>query len=207
MSGEDSQGLNGRSNDSHVRKPNIVLVGTMGSGKSTVGACLALRLGYGFIDTDAMIEKMNRKSVEEIFESQGESAFREMEHDLIQKITNIKSHVISVGGGAVADDDSWRVLNEIGHTVWLKIPSSEVARRFLMSPDDIRSRPLIKDLVNVEEKRDRQQQLMGRIDALVTQRIGKYSQSEFVLEDSYSTPETTTTFLIRILSKSGVMTI
>jgi len=166
---------------------------------------LALKVGYGFIDTDDSIERLNQKSVAEIFNSQGESIFREMEHDLIRDISNIKNHVVSVGGGAVLDDDNWNLLKKIGHIVWLKTPSTEVARRFLMSPDEIRERPLIKDLVNIEEKADRQQQLIGRLDALVAQRLERYNQAEFVIEDSYSTPETTTSFLIRMLTKSGVL--
>ena len=205
MSGEESQRPGIDQGELLLRKPNIILIGSMGSGKSTVGACLALKVGYGFIDTDDSIERLNQKSVAEIFNSQGESIFREMEHDLIRDISNIKNHVVSVGGGAVLDDDNWNLLKKIGHIVWLKTPSTEVARRFLMSPDEIRERPLIKDLVNIEEKADRQQQLIGRLDALVAQRLERYNQAEFVIEDSYSTPETTTSFLIRMLTKSGVL--
>lgn len=205
MSGEENQQLGENQVESVARKANIILIGAMGSGKSTVGACLALKVGYGFIDTDDSIERLNKKSVAEIFDSDGEAKFREMECDLISTISGIKSHVISVGGGSVLDDGNWDVFKKIGNIVWLKTPSTEVARRFLMSPDDIRSRPLIKDLVNVEDRADRQQQLIGRLDALVAQRLEKYSQAEFVVEDSYSTPETTTRFLMRTLSKSGVL--
>ena len=71
-------------------KDNIYLIGFMGTGKSTVSKSLAKLLGYGEIDTDAWIVRQQNKSIAEIFEKQGEDAFRDMETSLLQELQKEK---------------------------------------------------------------------------------------------------------------------
>jgi len=78
---------------------NIALIGFMGSGKSTVGRMLADQLHFGLIDTDHEIELRTRKSVAQIFEQSGETAFRTLEHELVKELANRTRTVISTGGG------------------------------------------------------------------------------------------------------------
>ena len=86
--------------DKEIKKP-IVLVGMMGSGKSHVGRLLAERLNRSFYDADKILEEEQGRSISDIFSSDGESAFREMEADLIERLMQKNDAVISTGGGAV----------------------------------------------------------------------------------------------------------
>ncbi|MDO4939534.1 MAG: shikimate kinase [Lachnospiraceae bacterium] len=78
---------------------NIVLTGFMGVGKSTIGQLLAKELGYGFIDTDIYIEENAGKKIPEIFETEGEEAFREYEWETAQDLRFADNLVIAAGGG------------------------------------------------------------------------------------------------------------
>ncbi|MFM7187440.1 MAG: shikimate kinase [Armatimonadota bacterium] len=110
-------------------KRNIVLIGFMGCGKTTIGRQLAGRLDFGFTDTDALIEARIGGSIPEIFASQGESAFREIEHEVVSKVTSLANQVIATGGGAVLRDDNRALLSSDNAVVWLTArPDVVVAR-------------------------------------------------------------------------------
>ena len=100
----------------------IVLVGLMGSGKTTVGKRIAQELGYSFVDSDDVVASAAGKSVREIFAQDGEAAFRKQESDAIRTVlTNgTASVVLATGGGAVISSEN-RVLisEEASHVVWL----------------------------------------------------------------------------------------
>ena len=187
------------------RGSNIILVGVMGSGKSTIGERLAYYVGFGFIDVDKQIERRERKSVADIFAQKGEDYFRNAEHQTISDLSKARNQVISVGGGAVMADDNWQILKGMGTVVWLNTPPTEIARRFVMKPDDIRSRPLLKDLVEIEDKSDRQKKLTDRLAALIAQRQSRYSEANVVLEISYSTAETSAQLLKAMLTREGLL--
>ena len=78
----------------------IFLIGFMGSGKTTLGKQLAIKLGYQFIDQDSMIEERFKMSVTEIFATYGETRFREAEHEVLLSFENSNNLVVSTGGGA-----------------------------------------------------------------------------------------------------------
>ncbi|MFS1513331.1 shikimate kinase [Chengkuizengella sp. SCS-71B] len=84
-----------------MKKNNIVLVGFMGTGKSTVGKQLSSKLGWEFVDTDHMIEHRENMSIPEIFSKKGESYFREVETRIIQEVLSNDMQVIATGGGSV----------------------------------------------------------------------------------------------------------
>lgn len=100
---------------------HVVLVGLMGSGKSTVGRRLAARLERGFVDADAALVEIADRSIAEIFETDGEAAFRAMEADVLEEL--LEHHeptVIASGGGVVLREDSRRRLQGPDVTVvWL----------------------------------------------------------------------------------------
>ena len=81
-------------------KNNIVLIGMMGSGKSSIGNLVSKKLGLPFVDIDNLIVKNTRMSVSEIFETKGEDYFRKFEEKITLKILKIHSTVVSLGGGA-----------------------------------------------------------------------------------------------------------
>ena len=101
---------------------NIVLVGYMGSGKTSVGKALADNKGYKFIDTDSMIEEKTGRSISDIFAADGESAFRDMETELLKELSKDvpTGAVISTGGGIVLRKENHELLRKLGRVVYLK---------------------------------------------------------------------------------------
>lgn len=184
---------------------NVILLGVMGAGKSTVGWLLAKLIGYGFISLDEWIVEHAGKSVADIFNQDGEGRFRQLEKEAINSLSLIKSHVISVGGGAVVEDENWEKLKEMGTTVWLNPPVEEVARRIYMRPAELEKRPLLSDLVKIEEHKKRESLLSDRIATLLKQRLPRYKEAELILEGGYSTPDASAQMLKMLLIKQGIL--
>ena len=115
----------------------IVLVGFMGSGKTTVGRALAGVAGLPFADTDALIEKRAGRSIAEIFETDGEEGFRSLEREVVAEVLSGPDAVVALGGGAPGDPDTRAALSE-ATAVYLKT-SFETAR---VRVGDVRARPL-----------------------------------------------------------------
>ena len=123
---------------------NIVLIGFMGCGKTTIGQKLASDYGYEFIDTDDLIEKRCGCSINEIFATKGEAYFREMETEILRELTLKASHaVISTGGGLPLRQENADLLQRLGRVVFLDITENEVISRLrgdltrpLLSGDD-----------------------------------------------------------------------
>ena len=120
---------------------NLVLTGFMGTGKSTVGKVLAKKLGYRFIDTDAEIERVEQKSINELFALYGEEGFRDIESREIERISQLKNSVIATGGGAVLRRENIDHLRKNGIVVLLRVDEDTVIKRLADSTD----RPLAKN--------------------------------------------------------------
>ncbi|MDF2819642.1 MAG: shikimate dehydrogenase [Clostridiales bacterium] len=132
----------------NVNYNNIILVGFMGSGKSTVGRELSSKLQFDFHDTDKIIESMEQMSVADIFEEQGEEAFRNMETELATKLKqNFDRSVIATGGGIVMRSENVQSLKEAGKIVYLKVSKDNVIERL----ERDKKRPLLQ--VNDREQR------------------------------------------------------
>jgi shikimate kinase len=133
------------------RTPGIYLVGFMGSGKSTVGRLLADEIGWNFIDLDEEIERSQGTAITEIFERQGEAAFRRMESAaLCQRVRAIecgKPHVISLGGGAFLSEENFNLVSNNGVTIWLDCPLETIERRVA----GFTHRPLARDPARLRE--------------------------------------------------------
>jgi shikimate kinase len=108
---------------------HLVLVGLSGSGKSTVGRLLAERLGLDFVDTDELIVLWEGRSIPEIFEQQGEEAFRALERRAIASAVDGPPAVIATGGGAPIDERNRAALWEGNAVVWLDAPVAALAAR------------------------------------------------------------------------------
>ena len=108
---------------------NIILTGFMGSGKSTVGKCLAQAYSLSFADTDRMIEKREGKSVKEIFKEEGEAYFRKAESAVVAELSQKRGTVISLGGGAVVAEENRKRLKESGRLIYLEASPGEIMRR------------------------------------------------------------------------------
>jgi shikimate kinase len=114
----------------------------MGSGKTTIGRLLAARLGYAFLDLDAWIERQQGQSVRQIFETEGEEAFRELESSALRQFSACRRVVIAAGGGAPVREANRFFFLEAA-TFYLEISFEEFLRRTAGSPDrPLRGRPL-----------------------------------------------------------------
>lgn len=118
---------------------NIILIGFMGVGKTEVAKGLAESLNMGIIDTDMEIEREQGRTVSQIFSEDGEKRFRDMESDLLRKLSNAKKHVISTGGGIVLRDGNVKMLKALGPLVLL-VSNPEVIEKRLSKNSD---RPLL----------------------------------------------------------------
>lgn len=125
--------------------PGIYLVGFMASGKSTIGRLLAHRLGWSFFDTDDEIEAAEKCSISEIFDTRGEPEFRRIETEILRQhaqwVERGRPAVLALGGGAFAQPENRRILEDHGVTVWLDCPFETVARRAARAAH----RPLARD--------------------------------------------------------------
>jgi shikimate kinase len=128
-------------------KPNIFLIGPMGSGKSAVGRHLARLCRLTFHDSDADIEAKTGVDIAFIFEKEGESGFRLREKEAIERLTRLDGVVLATGGGAVIDADNRRVLAERGAVVYLETSIDQQLERTRHG----RHRPLLND-TDPEEK-------------------------------------------------------
>ena len=108
---------------------NIVLIGLMGAGKTTVGKLLAARLGRPFVDTDAVVENDARSSVAELFSTHGERHFRALESAAVRQVAALRGQVIAAGGGAVLDPANVTHLRSTGDIVLLDADPVELAQR------------------------------------------------------------------------------
>lgn len=109
---------------------HLVLVGMMGSGKTTVGRRVAARLGRPFLDSDELVEAATGRTVREIFESDGEPAFRAFERDALHaSLASDEPAVVAAAGGAVLDEANRTAMQRGGHVVWLRSDPAVLARR------------------------------------------------------------------------------
>ena len=107
---------------------NVILIGMPGSGKSTIGVVLAKVLGYEFIDTDILIQKLEGKKLSKIIEEKGIEGFVSLENRVISEI-KAKRHVIATGGSAVYGKEAMEHLKSIGKIVYLKIGYKDLCKR------------------------------------------------------------------------------
>ena len=111
------------------RPPRVVLVGFMGSGKTSVGRLLARRLGYGFEDMDRRIEERAGRTIAEIFRDDGEEAFREREREDALALSRLRDRVVAAGGGAFTRPETRALLREGALTVWLRCDLDRILAR------------------------------------------------------------------------------
>lgn len=123
------------------RKDNIVLIGYMGAGKSTVGKALAVKKGYSFIDTDMYIEEREGMTISEIFKVKGEDYFRRLETEILTELKDTLDHaVLATGGGLPLRSENSELLKQIGTVYYLKADADTIYERVKASTD----RPLLQ---------------------------------------------------------------
>ena len=158
-----------------LRKDRIYLTGFMGSGKSTIGPILANTIGYDFLDIDRSIETREGRTVTEIFRERGEEYFRSIEREIIARICSQPRLVVSLGGGTITDQETFRIIASSGILVYLKVAPEQLYRRLHRRSD----RPLLSDL---EGNRLSEPELRKRIQTLHAAREPIYSKADIVVE-------------------------
>lgn len=120
---------------------NIVLVGLMGSGKSTVGRLAAQSLGFGFADTDHLIAESAGMSIPDIFAIEGEGGFRKRETEALLSLVGQQGMIIATGGGIVTVPGNMPLLRQLGFVVWLNASPGTLHQRTAHGHD----RPLLRN--------------------------------------------------------------
>jgi len=128
----------------------VLLVGFMGAGKSIVGARLARRLGFRFVDVDAVIEADAGRTVAQIFAAEGEEGFRRLEAETVARLLTEEGVVLAPGGGWAAVPGRLQEVPEGTASVWLRVGPEEAVRRASTRPG---SRPLLDVADPVETAR------------------------------------------------------
>lgn len=119
---------------------NVILIGPMGAGKSTIGRQLAKQLHKEFLDSDQEIEKQTGALISLIFEIEGERGFRDRERRIIDKLTKRKNIVLATGGGAVLHEENRRAMRKSGTVIYLHISIETQLKRTSKS----KHRPLLQ---------------------------------------------------------------
>lgn len=166
----------------------IILVGYMGSGKTTVGRQLAMALGISFYDLDWYIEMRYRRSVAQIFRESGEEGFRQLERNMLHEAAEFENVVLSCGGGTPCFFDNMDYMNSLAETVYLKARPDVLAAHLRMGKVE---RPLIKGK-NEEE-------LLAYIEESLRQREPFYAKAKHTLDvsllDNYDKVQTSVRLL------------
>jgi len=152
-----------------MSSPNVILTGFMGTGKTTVGRLLAKRLGYAFVDTDALIEDRSGQKVVDIFRQKGEAAFRRMEGAIACELAQKDGLVVSTGGRMMLAAENAAVLGRCGRVFCLVADPEEILSR--VSRDEQVRRPLLEaadPLARIVELMQERAEQYGRFRQLVT---------------------------------------
>jgi XRE family transcriptional regulator, aerobic/anaerobic benzoate catabolism transcriptional regulator len=171
-----------------LREKRIALIGLRGAGKSTLGQLLGRELRRPFIELDREIERESGLSSAEIFLLRGQSGYRRVEHRCLQRVIDReRGAVISVGGGIVQDDDTYRLLLSRCYAVWVKA-----------SPEDHMSRVIAQgDLRPMAGNAD----AMADLKKILAEREALYSQADATLDTSRQTVQQSFTALKRLISE------
>jgi shikimate kinase len=145
---------------------NVILIGFMGTGKSTVGKLLAQRLGWGYTDVDEWIEKQMNMTIRELFQSHGEPAFRSMESKALSELLAADNQIVATGGGAVLLESNRTCMLANGLVVALTANPETIISR--VSRDQ--NRPLLQG--NLQE----------RVYTLLEQRKDVYDFAEVAID-------------------------
>jgi shikimate kinase len=166
---------------------NVVLIGFMGTGKTSVGTALAESLGYAFVDTDTLIEKKAGKRVSRIFEEDGENTFRTLEAEVIQTLPERKRAVVSAGGGAPLRAENMTALKRTGVVICLDAAPEEIYQRVKNESH----RPLLKGHTDLRD----------RIRTLLDTRRSAYAQADHIIDTTPLTVDEVVDRCIELLSR------
>lgn len=151
---------------------NIVLVGFMGAGKSSVGLELARCTGLRLVDLDRLIIDRRGRSITEIFAEEGEEGFRGYETDALRSLSGSTGLVVATGGGVVGRPDNWTLMRRMGPVVYLRAAWPTLRSRIAGCTE----RPLA-----AADRAD------GQVERLLQQRLPLYEQADLIVDTDHKT--------------------
>jgi len=157
---------------------NIILVGFMASGKSSVGRALARRTGWPRVDADEEIVSRAGKPIADIFRDSGEDAFRELERTVMSDICEESGRIIAAGGGSFIDDQNRRTMLDCGTVFYLSARPETIHRRVTRGNPNAPTRPMLAGGDPLE-----------RITELLAQRAPVYTQAHHAVETDGLSPD------------------
>jgi len=163
---------------------NLVLVGFMGSGKTSAGKLAAQRLGMKFVDMDELIERRHNQTISRIFEMKGEAFFRKHERELVRELISTDGQVIATGGGVVLNPNNLRDFGRTGVVICCWVDAKVAHER----TKDAKHRPLL------EADPDR----AARIAALLRDRESLYKAIPLQIDTSAMTVEQQADEIVRV---------
>ena len=163
---------------------SLYLVGMMGSGKTSTGRPLAERLGYGFVDADAVIEQAAGCGIPEIFERDGEAGFRSLESQVLSAISQRHSLVVATGGGVVTQPENWGLLHS-GIVIWLDVVPDQLLHR-------LNADSTVRPLLQTDDPE-------GALNALLNERQPLYAEADLTVVINNETPETVADGILQLL--------
>ena len=162
------------------------MVGLSGSGKSTLGNILSSLSGYALVDTDAIIVKLQNRSINNIFEKNGEEFFRTLETQVSKEISAFDKQIISTGGGIVLKEKNLEYLKQNGVVFYLKTSVNTLLKRL----EGDNTRPLLKT-DDVKKKLENMLEIRGKL----------YEKADVTIETDKLTPEETAKEILRIYNE------
>ncbi len=169
------------------RRPNIVLVGFMGTGKTSVGRRLASQLRMRYVDTDDIIERDSERRISDIFAEDGEPAFRELESEAVRKASKLNNHVISTGGGVVLKEANMIELKRNGVVFCLTATAEEIYRRVGHQTH----RPLLQT-----------SDALSKIQSMLAERRPYYAEADYMIRTTGRSFGEIITHIKRVFTKS-----
>jgi shikimate kinase len=149
---------------------NIVLLGMMSSGKSTLGKKLARVLNYKFVDLDKLIEQDQGMDIPSLFSQKGESFFRDVESKILKETIENQQIVLATGGGTPCFFDNMDFIKNLGISIFLDVPAADLARRIESHGKD--DRPILSGTTSLE----------ATLQLKIDERLPYYSQADFTLK-------------------------
>lgn len=156
---------------------NIYLIGMPSSGKSTLGKELAKNLGFSFTDMDKLIETREQKTISEIFSTQGETHFRELERKTLHGFQPDQSMVIATGGGVPCFFDNMDYMKKHGISVFLNVELNDLAKRLYKAQGN--NRPLL-------DKSQSEEAVIATIKKTFEERLPFYKQADIQVDGEIS---------------------
>ena len=177
-----------------MKKKIYYLAGFMTAGKSTIGPILANTLGWEFYDLDKEVEKKEGTKITELFNRRGEEYFRKSETEILRKLSGRNEVIISLGGGAIASDENFRIIKSSGKIIYLKSSPEIVYKRLRFKRD----RPAF---IFEGDELPSKEEFLQRINELLEARKKYYEQCDFIVDTDTQKVGKTVDIIAKFINK------